>query len=138
MSRSRNLGNVGSITNNNTDALSLPAGTTAQRPASPVNGMLRHNSTLGYVEVYTGTTWAQAQQAPYAVQYLVVAGGGSSGGGSNGLGGGGGGGAGGYIASSANLANGSTYTVTVGAGGAAIAQNTLSYGMLVVILHLVV
>ena len=42
---------------NDTGFLRLPSGTTAQRPASPVAGMVRFNTTLGYAEVYTGTQW---------------------------------------------------------------------------------
>ena len=40
-----------------TDSLKLPVGTTAQRPASPVAGMYRFNSTTGALEVYTGGEW---------------------------------------------------------------------------------
>ena len=38
-------------------AMQLPAGTTAQRPGSPVNGMLRYNSTTSKIEAYAGGTW---------------------------------------------------------------------------------
>ncbi len=38
----------------NTDAMTVPKGTTAQRPASPAPGMLRYNSTLKSVEGYQG------------------------------------------------------------------------------------
>lgn len=41
-----------------TDFIQMPAGTTAQRPASPAQGMQRYNTTLGYTEVYTGSAWA--------------------------------------------------------------------------------
>lgn len=37
-----------------TDALYLPSGTTAERPGSPVDSMVRHNSTLGAIEAYLG------------------------------------------------------------------------------------
>ena len=36
----------------------LPAGTTAQRPASPSAGYMRWNSTLSRIEFYNGTRWA--------------------------------------------------------------------------------
>jgi len=36
----------------------LPAGTTAQRPASPDAGYMRWNSTDSRIEVYNGTRWA--------------------------------------------------------------------------------
>ena len=46
-----------------TGTLMLPRGTTAERPATPTVGMMRYNTTLGYVEVYIGTT---AGWLPYA------------------------------------------------------------------------
>jgi hypothetical protein len=30
----------------------VPSGTTAQRPSSPVNGMLRYNTTIPQLEIY--------------------------------------------------------------------------------------
>jgi hypothetical protein len=46
---------------NSTDSMLLPTGTTAQRPSNAgytdVTGMFRYNSTLGYIEFYTGTAW---------------------------------------------------------------------------------
>ena len=41
-------------TGTGTGALLVPSGTTAQRPASPVIGMQRWNTTLGGMEVYIG------------------------------------------------------------------------------------
>lgn len=38
-------------------AMVPPVGTTAQRPATPVTGMLRFNTTVGKFEQYNGTTW---------------------------------------------------------------------------------
>ena len=40
-----------------TDYLQYPAGTTAQRPASPVIGMMRFNSDLSAFECYSGSAW---------------------------------------------------------------------------------
>lgn len=40
-----------------TGAVKIPAGTTAQRPASPVNGMVRYNTTTLRVEGYANNTW---------------------------------------------------------------------------------
>ncbi|MDB4378516.1 hypothetical protein N9Z41_01970 [bacterium] len=40
-----------------TDSLMIPAGTTAQRPDTGVQGMFRYNSTTGSIEVYTGSEW---------------------------------------------------------------------------------
>ena len=40
-----------------TGAVTLPKGTTAQRPASPVNGMMRYNTTTLSLEGYANNTW---------------------------------------------------------------------------------
>ena len=40
-----------------TDAILLPNGTTAQRPASPVTGYFRYNTTTTTIEYYDGGTW---------------------------------------------------------------------------------
>ena len=40
-----------------TGAATLPSGTTAQRPASPVAGMTRYNTTLAEYERYQGGAW---------------------------------------------------------------------------------
>ena len=61
--------------NSSTGAANLPSGTTAERPGSPVNGMIRNNSTTNFVEVYQGGAWT-ALSLPYQVEYIVVAGGG--------------------------------------------------------------
>lgn len=95
--------------------LKLPVVTTAGRETSPSFGMVAANSTTGDPEWWdpTTSTWKKfAQPSGYSVEYLVVAGGG--GGGQNY---GGGGGAGGLLASSVTLSSGTTYTITVGAGG---------------------
>ncbi len=42
---------------NTTDGVYLPAGTSAQRPGSPVTGMIRYNTTFGCDEVYNGSNW---------------------------------------------------------------------------------
>ena len=42
---------------NDTGYMQLPVGTTAQRPASPVNGMLRYNSTTSVIEMYLSGSW---------------------------------------------------------------------------------
>ncbi len=98
----------------------LPAGTTAQRPASPSAGYMRWNSTDSRIEFYNGSRWAglseigfqsetmevgqlsvtandAVAQAGPEVEYLVIAGGG--GGGNPWAQGSGGGGAGGYRSS---------------------------------------
>jgi hypothetical protein len=40
-----------------TGALLLPRGTTAQRPSSPNNGMTRFNTSTNKVEFWNGTAW---------------------------------------------------------------------------------
>ncbi len=42
---------------NDTGYLSLPSGTTAQRPANPLSGMMRYNTTIPSVEVYINNVW---------------------------------------------------------------------------------
>jgi len=39
------------------DGIRVPAGTTAQRPASPQAGVIRFNTTTGRFEGYNGTVW---------------------------------------------------------------------------------
>jgi hypothetical protein len=60
------LGTDGTITdaksisdkpNSSTGYFDLPSGTTGQRPGSPNTGMVRHNSSLGLIETWNGTTW---------------------------------------------------------------------------------
>jgi hypothetical protein len=74
------------------------------------------------VEVYDGTAWVTVgeQTDLFSADFLVVAGG--AGGGSGGSGGGGGGGAGGYreLSSQTIAILNTSYTVTVGGGGAAL------------------
>ena len=89
-----------------TGSLTLPAGTTAERPTNPRSGSVRLNTTLGVMEIYTATSgseWVTVGEQtgptpPVAlstdIEYLLVAGGGGGGGT------GGGGGAGGYLSSS--------------------------------------
>ena len=52
-----NLSATGNITFSATTSVKLPAGTTAQRDGSPVNGMLRYNSDDGAFEGYAGGEW---------------------------------------------------------------------------------
>jgi hypothetical protein len=40
-----------------TGAVDIPSGTTAQRPVSPVNGMMRYNTTTLSIEGYANNTW---------------------------------------------------------------------------------
>lgn len=51
------LSATGDITFSATTAAKLPAGTTAQRPGSATNGMIRYNSDDGSFEGYAGGEW---------------------------------------------------------------------------------
>lgn len=42
-----------------TGSLTLPSGTTAQRPGSPTAAMTRYNTTLSSLEFYDGSAWQQ-------------------------------------------------------------------------------
>ena len=44
-------------TGSDTDAINLPSGTTAQRPTSPVAGMVRYNTTESANELYADGDW---------------------------------------------------------------------------------
>ena len=57
MTAGDNLTVTGLATFNTTEAIRIPVGTTVQRPASPVAGQIRYNSTISATEVYNGTTW---------------------------------------------------------------------------------
>ena len=133
----------GSVTNTKTDtanldgtgALTLPTGTTAQRPGTPVAGQMRYNSTTGSTEIYQGGVWSNAVVS-YPVDFLVIAGGGSGGYGLNYSGGGGAGGfrtsagtsgGGASAESQVYVSVGTPYTVTVGGGGAG-GSNTYASG----------
>ena len=47
---------TGDLVANTTGALTLPTGTEAQKPTSPLAGATRLNTTSGFTEVYTGAT----------------------------------------------------------------------------------
>ncbi len=119
---------------NSTGAMTIPVGTTAQRPTA-ASGQIRYNSTIGYPEWYdsVSASWIQFNNAsPYAVSYLSVAGGGGGGTAQTGVNIGAGGGSGGYLAGTTYLTPRTVYTITVGAGGAASTQGgTSSIGSLV-------
>jgi len=112
-----------------TGATVFPKGTTAERPVSPEAGYIRFNTTDNVMETYDGTEWLvlDTLTPSYAVDCLVVAGGAGGGGGSGYLGGGGGSGGLLYYGSETpktpngafvSFLTGTTYTITVGGGGA--------------------
>jgi hypothetical protein len=138
---------------NDTGAMIIPVGTTAEQPTTAYTGMFRFNTSLYRLELYNGSGWISMGNASSAiggtistvgnyrihtflntsetftvnadisVEYLIVAGGGG-GGGSLGAGASGaGGGAGGMITGTAQLSAGD-YTITVGAGGSGVSSAT--------------
>ena len=58
-------------------ALKIHEGTTAQRPSSPTEGMIRKNSTTGLIEGYSGADWRQLQGGLIAIKYLTSTAGGT-------------------------------------------------------------
>ena len=115
-----------------TGALGLPKGTEAQRPSNPVEGTLRHNSEIDEtkLETFDGNDWRKINKivdtTPYSVDWLVVAGGGGVGSYYYQGGGGAGGlrtsygaisGGGSAAENSKQLIFGTSYTITIGAGG---------------------
>ena len=114
-----------SLTVNDTGYLALPSGTTAQRPALYSLTTIRWTNTgsqaysvlAGSTPTLTNTSWT-APTGITSIEVLVIAGGGSGAGGNGG--GAGGGGAGGVIYNTSfPVVPGTSYTVTVGTGGAA-------------------
>jgi hypothetical protein len=107
-----------------TSGLSLPTGTTAQRPSATNAGEgLRWNTTTNAPEIYTGSTntWQQLVVSPYSysLNYLIVAGGGGANTG--------GGGAGGMLTGSGVVVSpGTSYTITIGAGGSGYSNGSNS------------
>lgn len=108
--------------NTSKGAFALPVGTSAERPTTPFNGMIRLNSDLG-IEAYISDQWTTikaTKPAEYTVGYLLLGGGA---GGSGAFPGGGGGG--GEFTSSQTLLNvGVSLTINIGSGGGADADGS--------------
>lgn len=51
------IGTDQNVTMNSTGAIVVPVGTTAQRPGTPVAGMIRYNTTIPQLECYIDTSW---------------------------------------------------------------------------------
>jgi hypothetical protein len=58
------IGTDQNITCNSTGAITVSAGTTDQRPASPSNGMIRYSTTNTAFEYYVNGNWALANVTP--------------------------------------------------------------------------
>jgi len=52
-----NIASPVNMTSLGTGAMSMPMGTTAERPANPTKGQMRWNTTIDAFEMWTGTTW---------------------------------------------------------------------------------
>ena len=56
---------TGKLSAEGTGAVKIPAGTTAQRPATPVLGDIRYNTTDTRAEIYNGTEWKELGSSPF-------------------------------------------------------------------------
>lgn len=56
-----------------TSGMALTTGTTAERPASPVDGMIRFNTDTNYVESYSNNLWLDLSfdNAPYDISLFI-------------------------------------------------------------------
>ena len=61
-------------------SITLPVGTTAERPSSPVAGMIRFNSTTSQIEFHDGTNWVSSSSSAFTSFVLAASGGSASGG----------------------------------------------------------
>ena len=57
--------------NTSTGYFDLPAGTTAQRPATPTTGNIRYNTTTGFAEVYTSAGWGTFGAQPPSISSVT-------------------------------------------------------------------
>ena len=64
----------GTVNIDNTTALQISVGTTAQRPTTPSTGDLRFNSTTTSTEVYDGSSWVNVGQDTTAITSQAFAG----------------------------------------------------------------
>ena len=117
-------------------SMTIPKGTTSDRPSGTVSGRLRFNTTTTKAEIHNGTSWKAFGYESYLADWLVVAGGGSGGDCTSPARHAGGGGAGGLrtsfgstsgggasAESDMQIQGGTVYTITVGAGGASIGNS---------------
>ena len=108
-------GGISDKANTSTGYMAMPVGNNAQRPVTPASGMYRMNSQNNTPEWYdpVAAAWIPfSSLSVYNVDTLAVAGGGG-GAGANG----GGGGAGGMAVLNSGVVAGTSYTITIGAGG---------------------
>ena len=55
-----------------TGGVVIPVGTTAQRTASPTNGILRYNTTIAQFEAYTNSAWSVLSTASTGVTSIIT------------------------------------------------------------------
>jgi hypothetical protein len=110
------MANLTNVVINDTGSFTAPQGTAAQRPGSPVSGMLRNNSSSRQIETYSGATWQNYEPTSGIFVYLWGAGGGGGtpGGWVFGAPGGGGGFTYGQLV---NVTTGTSLVLVVGGGG---------------------
>jgi hypothetical protein len=53
------MANLRNVVINDSGFITIPSGSTAQRPASAAAGMIRTNSSTGFAEYYNGSTWVR-------------------------------------------------------------------------------
>ena len=108
-----------------TSAINVPSGNTAQRPGSPMVGMIRYNTSLNRFEGYLPAGgWQSMLSDAYSIDYIIVAGGGA--GGVWHAGGGGGGGV--VTATAYSVTPNNSYPISVGAGGSGGSNPTTVVG----------
>ena len=56
---------TGKLSAEGTAAMKIPAGTTAERPGTPVLGDIRYNTTDTRAEIYNGTEWKELGSSPF-------------------------------------------------------------------------
>ena len=102
------IGSDGSISFAGTGYLDIPVGTTAQRPGSPSEGMIRRNTTTSSFEGYNGSVWTSI-------------GGGATGGGADEC----------FVENSMTVTT--TYTLTTGKSASAVGPLTINSGVVVTV-----
>jgi hypothetical protein len=135
------MASLKNTTINDTGHLTIPYGTTAQRPTVPTTGMIRFNTSLKCNEYYNGTDWidlltGNASGAygflssdtfivPYVGTYSIHAVGGGAGASASWHGNfyGSGGGSGYYSTTNLTLQPGEVLTISIGSAGAGSAWN---------------
>jgi len=101
-----------------------------QYKGSVLSSTEQATSSSSAVGIWTTSDVMQAQKAtawvviPFQIEYLMVAGGGGGGYGASNSGGGGGGGGGILTSTAFTISPGTSYSVTIGAGGAKLVNGT--------------